>query len=45
LKEALGWVFTPPVREAEGASGEFIPGVQIYREEWRVLTLKQVNND
>jgi hypothetical protein len=44
LKQALGWVFTPPTREAEGGPGDFLPGVQIYKEEWRVLTLKQLEN-
>jgi AbiV family abortive infection protein len=45
LKEAFEIVFTPPVRTDFGSAGEFIPGVQIYSEEWRVVTLSSPDED
>jgi AbiV family abortive infection protein len=45
LKDAFNVVFTPPIRTDFGQAGEFIPGVQIYREEWRVVTLDEPNED
>lgn len=44
LKKALAWVFKPPTREAHGAPGDFIPGFQIYKEEWSVIALKEAES-
>jgi AbiV family abortive infection protein len=45
LKEAFNLVFTPPVRSDFGQVGEYIPGVQIYSEEWRVVALEPPDED
>ncbi len=45
LKEAFTVVFTPPVRTDFGHSGEYIPGVQIYCEEWQMVELSPPDED